>query len=377
MQDSPPDILITNYSMLSIMMMRKVDEPIFEKTKEWLKKDISHIFHLIIDELHLYRGTSGAEVAYLIRLFLYRIGLTPDSPQLRILASSASLDPEKEESLNFLKDFFGVEWKSEQIIKGEEQRNSSEVRLKYLPADPFKNYEKNKTINHLKRELSINEEEAVLSSIQTFIKKSFYSEPQRSISLSLDDFSKKIFNSENTLALKGLFQLLLDYSDNINLSFRFHLFFRNISGLWSCAEPICSNYNNGERTIGKLYLSDPPFLCENKHRIFEILYCEQCGTLFFGGIRMKEESDSGLELLHTTPNIEKIPDESITPIVEKRNYEEYAVFWPCQEEITSKAWNQPSLLSRAKNKCKAKWQKAHLNIKTGKVKFEHEEKEKL
>ncbi|MBC2698912.1 MAG: DEAD/DEAH box helicase [ANME-2 cluster archaeon] len=32
MQDSPPDVLITNFSMLSIMLMREADEAIFEKT---------------------------------------------------------------------------------------------------------------------------------------------------------------------------------------------------------------------------------------------------------------------------------------------------------------------------------------------------------
>ena len=107
MQDHPPDILITNYSMLSIMMMREIDEPIFEKTRQWLEKDKeNHIFHLIVDELHLYRGTSGAEIAYLIRLFLYRLGLSPDSKQLRILASSASLDPEKPKKYRFFKRFF-------------------------------------------------------------------------------------------------------------------------------------------------------------------------------------------------------------------------------------------------------------------------------
>jgi len=53
----------------------------------------NNVFHLVIDELHLYRGTAGAEVAYLIRLLLHRLGLSPDSSQLRILASSASLEP--------------------------------------------------------------------------------------------------------------------------------------------------------------------------------------------------------------------------------------------------------------------------------------------
>ena len=70
MQDHPPDILITNFSMLSIMMMREADEPIFERTRAWLAgEDLpedereqatnSRAFHLIVDELHLYRGTAG------------------------------------------------------------------------------------------------------------------------------------------------------------------------------------------------------------------------------------------------------------------------------------------------------------------------------
>lgn len=73
MQSAPPDNLITNYSMLSIMLMREADDAIFEKTKKWLDKDGS-VFHLIIDELHLYRGTAGTEVAYLLRLLFNRPG---------------------------------------------------------------------------------------------------------------------------------------------------------------------------------------------------------------------------------------------------------------------------------------------------------------
>lgn len=127
-QVAPPDILITNYSMLSIMLMRDIDSEIFDKTREWLEcKDVysqnlnseekeqekkNRVFHLIVDELHLYRGTQGTEVAYLLKLVLNRLGLHPGHPQLRILASSASLvadeSEEGQKSLAFIQDFFGV-----------------------------------------------------------------------------------------------------------------------------------------------------------------------------------------------------------------------------------------------------------------------------
>src|SRR6267143_1573073 len=92
MQDYPPDILITNYSMMNIMLMRSMEMPIFDLTRQWLQGDTSRLFHLVVDELHTYRGTPGTEVAYVIRVLLDRLGLRPDSPQLRIIASSASLD---------------------------------------------------------------------------------------------------------------------------------------------------------------------------------------------------------------------------------------------------------------------------------------------
>ena len=36
MQDTPPDILITNYSMLNIMLMRSIESCIFDQTRAWL-----------------------------------------------------------------------------------------------------------------------------------------------------------------------------------------------------------------------------------------------------------------------------------------------------------------------------------------------------
>ncbi len=66
MQDNPPDILVTNYVMLNIMLMREAETPIFNQTREWLQADPSHVFHLVVDELHTYRGTAGTEVAYLL-----------------------------------------------------------------------------------------------------------------------------------------------------------------------------------------------------------------------------------------------------------------------------------------------------------------------
>ena len=396
MQDDPPDILITNYSMLSIMMMRKVDKPIFEKTREWLKKDKNHIFHLIVDELHLYRGASGAEVAYLIRLFLDRLGLTPDSPQLRILASSASLESEGNKSKKFLKDFFGVKWKREQIIKGEIEKIENNTSNK-LPSELFTSYLENnkntaleKITDRLSKEWNV-EKQKVFSQIQSYIGNAFF-ENDKKQAISLDDFLKKIFDEnleeeQKLRATKGLFRFIYDYhKDSIEkpeISFRFHLFFKNIEGLWACASPECSSKykDKDQRTVGKIYLDKPPLLCEKQHRVFETLYCEQCGALFLGGIRLSDpHNPEEYELLQATPNIEKIPDEFITPFVEKRSYKDYALFWPHKEKINPEVeiskWKQSSITNTDRNStAKARWKPAFLNIDTGKVKPENTSQE--
>ena len=117
MQDSPPDILITNYSMLNIMLMRSIETNIFEQTRAWLSESSNHVFFLVVDELHTYRGTPGTEVAYLLRVLLDRIGLTPDSDQLRIIASSASLESDTS-GLEYLEQFFGRERGRFRVIGG-------------------------------------------------------------------------------------------------------------------------------------------------------------------------------------------------------------------------------------------------------------------
>ena len=61
--------------MLNIMLMRSVEAPIFDATRAWLSADQRNLFHLVVDELHTYRGTPGAEVGYLLRVLLDRLGL--------------------------------------------------------------------------------------------------------------------------------------------------------------------------------------------------------------------------------------------------------------------------------------------------------------
>lgn len=392
MQVAPPDILITNYSMLSIMLMRDIDKGIFNETKEWLEESDKNIFHLIIDELHLYRGTQGTEVAYLLKLVLNRLGLHPQHPQLRILASSASLEAGDDDSKNFVCDFFGVSQEHfNEKFKVIEGKNNEILAFpengKKLPVNPFKeiaeifsevngNIDDEKFIstcessaNQLSTIFNIaiegNGIPKLLSLIinQSFqLKERLFSPCQDykavcSTKAFGDDNNEKYFAEtifENTInkkdlenALRGLLivRAIIDEPEFIQFSkkisdenrslprFRFHYFFRNIEGIWASvkSDEINGAYSDEERTVGKLY-SNSRIKSESGNRVLELLYCDNCGTTLYGGSRLITKNNSGnynFEMLPISPNIEGIPEKTPAKLVERRSYQEYVVFWPC------------------------------------------------
>jgi DEAD/DEAH box helicase domain-containing protein len=411
MQDAPPDILITNYSMLSIMLMREADRNIFEKTKAWLTKDGS-VFHLIVDELHLYRGTAGTEVAYLLRLLLNRLGLTADSPKLRILASSASLDPDDAQSRKFLTEFFGSNWRADQIVTGTEvQARLNEDNGTPLPREPFMRLAQAQRrgvealIQEAYRDISrsiagtdnnntspVEELRRALQSNSGQIGSRMQLACQidgNTRAVSLERFGKSLFgqdvsNGELFLAVDGLLSARSQCETGPQSSlpaFRLHWFFRNIEGLWACTEPGCQADREDDRTLGKLF-EKPRILCgsnQGQHRVLEVLYCDRCGTVFFGGSRLTLPNNNGWELLNSDPDVEGIPDRQAARFVERRTYREYAVFWPLGASRlhpeTPRNWRHPSLVEKPKNASgqsnrdttNARWAVASIETTSGRV----------
>ena len=58
---NPPDILLTNYVMLELLMTR------FHETDKVVREHAAGLRFLVLDELHTYRGRQGADVAMLVR----------------------------------------------------------------------------------------------------------------------------------------------------------------------------------------------------------------------------------------------------------------------------------------------------------------------
>ena len=78
----PPDILLTNYVMLELVLTRPRERRLIEAAQE--------LQFLVLDELHTYRGRQGADVALLTR----RVRNACASPSLQCIGTSATMTTE-------------------------------------------------------------------------------------------------------------------------------------------------------------------------------------------------------------------------------------------------------------------------------------------
>ncbi|RMH50632.1 MAG: DEAD/DEAH box helicase [Bacteroidetes bacterium] len=118
---SPPDILLTNYVMLELILTRPDEQP--------LVRQAQGLQCLVLDEMHTYRGRQGADVAMLVR----RAREAFAAADLQCIATSAtvagpgSLDEQQREVARVASLLFGVTVQPEHVI-GETLRRRTKER---------------------------------------------------------------------------------------------------------------------------------------------------------------------------------------------------------------------------------------------------------
>ena len=376
MQDSPPDILVTNYSMLNIMLMRAVDAPVFDQTRAWLDADRSHVFHLIVDELHTYRGTAGTEVAYLLRVLFDRLGLTPDSDQLRIIASSASLSDDPS-GLDYLEGFFGRHRNRFRVVGGDiEPPNPNAAAMISAHAAALRQLHQsslaaagaidqqiadgfNAQVGGPGAAAGATVEQVMAAAVEHIqapgamrVVCSSAEAPSQFTPRTPQEIATLLFpqlpEMESYEAVSGLLTSLSqarDASGEAPLVMRAHLFFRNLQGMWVCTNPQCSDAPPRQEQVpsGRLHYV-PRLTCNCGSRVLELLYCESCGEIFFGGYRQDGPNPNEWFLSPEHPNLEASADAASFG----RDYLSYAVFWPTQQGMTpaSAQWTQDGVARR-------------------------------
>lgn len=109
-KENPPDILLTNYVMLELILTRGHDEALVQAA--------SGLRYLVFDELHTYRGRQGADVSMLIRRVRDRMGGT----DLQCIGTSATMGSrggiheQREEVARVASKVFGDDVKPEHVV---------------------------------------------------------------------------------------------------------------------------------------------------------------------------------------------------------------------------------------------------------------------
>lgn len=311
-----PDILITNYSMLEYMLMRPIERGIWDSTKLWLDSNPSNKLLFIIDEAHMYRGSSGGEVALLVRRVLHKLGINRD--RVQFILTSASVPPEDDKVYKFACDLSAqdIEKNTFRLIKGTDEvivytnhELDPGALIDYdIDALQVGWPEKSQAIQEFGRlagfplDCNFTNEHQVEMWLYNNLQKCDpmlrIMDQTRGHATSFKELAKITFPNTTaeiaekaTSALLAIAPLAKSSSGNVLYPARLHMMFRGLQGLFACSNPNCTCSNHdGSLALGHIYLNKPGTRCKCGGMIYELLNERSCGALFLKGYVDSTES---------------------------------------------------------------------------------------
>ena len=302
-QETPPDLLITNYSMLEYMMMRPIERPIFDRTREWLKACPDERILIVMDEAHLYRGAQGAEVGLLLRRLRERLGVSADRFQV-ICATASFSEKGKETAGKFGAELTGVAEDSFVPIVGtlatrEPAALGTQADVEALYSIDLEKFYRDDagmrdaTDAFLAYRGVPSQEDAAIGlylALKDYPPFNALVNETMKAAIPLRDLGAQVFDPTTSTALfdKAITAMLALGSrarraadEPSLLPCRIHSFFRGLPGLWACMDPQCSKLEGAERggPIGKLY-GQPLERCGCGAPVLEYYTCRHCGTSY-------------------------------------------------------------------------------------------------
>ena len=272
---NPPDILLTNYVMLELIMTR------FIETDKAVRQHSAGLRFLVLDELHTYRGRQGADVAMLVRRVRERF-----NENLLCIGTSATMVSEgsaEEQNAtvaNIASRLFGVAVSADNIItetlepvtNDETPSDPSSLRHAIqtgVPASPtYDELSRHPVAAWVERKLGLEEQDGKLVRIarpRTVIEAS---------ELLAEDSGLKEQDCRKYLVefLLAAYQSQNDSGRNF-FAFRLHQF---ISGAWNAYATLEAPK---DRFIS---LEGQQFIPGDRNRLlFNLSFCRQCGQEYF------------------------------------------------------------------------------------------------
>lgn len=314
MQIRCPDLLVTNYSMLEYMLLRPIERTVFEQTAAWLKADSDNLFTVVLDEAHMYRGSGGAEVAYLLRRLHSRLGVTRD--RIRYILTSASLGKSGEAERRmkvFAASLTGLRPGAREfaLIKGQQQQKEGQRPASASEAKALAEFDLSALHTSAeKHELAVAEFQKLLRRLDTESPPGLEDRAglQQAVFDWLDGFGPAAFVANlitsapkplraiaivavphgdlSGRALESLLALMSFGRDRVSgrvfSPVRSHLFFRGLTGVFACVNPRCAKQEGHQSLLGRVH-ANPTARCTCGSRIYEVLTHRDCGAAFIRG----------------------------------------------------------------------------------------------
>lgn len=319
MQQYCPDILITNYSMLEYMLLRHIEAKIWSDTKKWLDSNPENKLLFVIDEAHMYRGSSGGEVAFLIRRFFHKLGISRDRVQFILTTASMPDNNEKDRQavIKFANELTASDGSGEFCYLTGKKEELLSPNMLDIPFEHFMDTDP----------ACIEDERTRLEALNSFWNgvegidvpftdlESSYSwmydhlteyrpffeliHMCRKNAVSLQELSNSIFPGQKDDSLQAVSVLLAiaplarNEKDAVLFPARMHMFFRGIKGVYACTNPECSHsHSDGGLTLGEIFLSDDKLICPYCGSVVYELYNDRrCGALFYRGYVLAEDTE--------------------------------------------------------------------------------------
>lgn len=322
MQNYCPDILITNYSMLEYMLLRPIEQKIWSQTKSWLDMDKNNKLLFVIDEAHMYRGSSGGEVSFLIRRLFNKLKIKRD--RVQFILTTASMPNQTEEDteavLKFANEltasdtnnhFCYLTGRREEIIGKSQYDISPENILSMDPAE-FEVTDEHARANALYEFWQHNEgfdkslyelEDIRCWMYENIVNYRPFSELIKSCrgnAVSLEELASGIFPGlllsdalKCISVLLAITPLARNSKGAVLFPARMHMLFKGLNGVYACTNEDCPNkHSHNGLTLGEIYLSDGQFVCLYCGCVvYELLNDRRCGALFFKGYVLERDSD--------------------------------------------------------------------------------------
>ena len=301
-QVAPPDLLVTNYSMLEYMLMRPIERPIFDKTREWLESSPDEKFLVVLDEAHLYRGAAGAEVGLLLRRLRDRLGIPAE--RFQVICATASFKDH-----NYAPRF-GAQLSGNPANTFISVTGSLDLRPHTTPGadldadvlasvnlqrfyETITNSERlaciHPLLDHRHVKNSYTSEVALYHALADFGPMGLLINLTMEQAMPIAELGKELFPTaapkKSDLAVTALMALgsvarLEPHIPGL-LPCRVHNFFRGLPGLWICMDPNCVEIDDDDNDgiCGKMY-GQPRECCGCGARVLEFYTCRNCGTAY-------------------------------------------------------------------------------------------------